>query len=325
MKVCEHYDKTGEPLVSFEVIPPKRGSSIEGVFQSLDQVMKFKPPFIDITSHAAEAYFEELPDGTIKRHIKRKRPGTIGLCAAIKHRYGIDPVPHIICNGFTKEETEDALIELNYLGIENVLALRGDDHAANKPHNKKRKVNSFAIDLVRQIKRMNKGVYLEELIDAAATNFCIGVAGYPEKHIEAPNLDWDIARLKEKVDAGADYVVTQMFFDAPAYFAFVQKCRDHGITVPIIPGIKVLTTPKHLTSLPKHFYLNIPDTLANAVSSDPQNARNIGIEWAVEQCRTLLEGDVPGLHFYIMADPTPAVEVIEKTGIFKAGKVHPSS
>jgi len=311
MKVTEHYAKAKEPLISFEIIPPKRGGSVKKVFDSLDEVMKFKPPFIDITSHAAEAYFEELPDGTLKRHVKRKRPGTIGLSAAIKHRYNVDPVPHIICYGFTKEETEDALIELNFLGIENVLAIRGDETGTQKPHNKNRSTNEYAADLVKQIVEMNDGNYMEDLIDAEATNFCIGVGGYPEKHFEAPNLDWDVMRLKEKVDAGADYVVTQMFYDNQAYFNFVEKCRDAGINVPIVPGLKVLTLQKHLTNLPKYFYLNIPTDLADEVKANPEKVREIGIEWSRQQCIELLEYGVPGLHFYIMSNPTPAVKVIE--------------
>jgi len=311
MKVIEHYEKAKEPLISFEIIPPKRGGSVKKVFNSLDEVMKFKPPFIDITSHAAEAYYEELPDGTLKRHIKRKRPGTIGLSAAIKHRYNVDPVPHIICYGFTKEETEDALIELNFLGIDNVLAIRGDETGTQKPHNKNRSTNEYAIDLVKQIQEMNRGQYLEELIDAEATDFCVGVGGYPEKHFEAPNLDWDIMRLKEKVEAGADYVVTQMFYDNQAYFAFVEKCREHGIDVPIIPGLKVITSKNHLTNLPKYFYLNIPSELADEVKANPDRVREIGIEWSRQQCIELLDYGVPGLHFYIMSNPTPAVEAIE--------------
>lgn len=311
MKVTEHYDRATEPLISFEIIPPKRGGSIQQVFESLDQVQKFRPPFIDITSHAAEAEFVDLGNGTMKRQVKRKRPGTIGLCAAIKHRYDVDPVPHLICRGFTKEETEDALIELNYLGIENVLAIRGDDHAAPKPHHKDRAVNTYAVDLVRQIKAMNCGLYMEELIDAVPTNFCIGVGGYPEKHDEAPNKKWDVQKLLDKVDAGADYIVTQMFFDNQVYFDFVNKCREIGITIPIIPGLKVLTQLVHLSRLPKIFNLSIPTDLSDAVASDPKNAKDIGIEWSRKQCQELLDFGVPGLHFYIMADPTPAVSVID--------------
>ncbi len=310
MKVIEHYEKADGPLISFEIIPPKRGSSVQQVFESLDAVMRFRPPFIDVTSHAAEAYYKEFPDGTMKKHIKRKRPGTIGLCAAIKHRYGVDPVPHVICRGFTKEETEDALIELHYLGIDNVLAIRGDN-AAPKPVAPDRSVNPYAIDLVRQIKRMNEGVYLEELIDAQATNFCIGVGGYPEKHFEAPNLEWDIRYLKEKVDAGADYIVTQMFFDNGAYFSFVDKCRAAGITVPIVPGLKVITRASNLNSLPRTFFVNLPGELASKLAEHPEQARQIGIDWCKKQSLELLEKGAPGLHYYIMSDPMPAIEVIE--------------
>ncbi|MDZ7716890.1 MAG: methylenetetrahydrofolate reductase [Balneolaceae bacterium] len=315
MKVVEYYNQASEPLISFEIIPPKRGGSVKEVFSTLDQVMKHNPPFIDVTYHAAESYYEELPDGTIKRHIKRKRPGTIGLCAAIKHKYGVDPVPHLICEGFTKEETEDALIELNYLGIDNVLTIRGDSPDDTVPRFKNGTYNEYAIDLVKQVHKMNNGQYLEDISNAQATNFCVGVAGYPEKHFEAPNLDFDIARLKEKVDAGGDYIVTQMFFDNSAYFNFVDKCRAAGIEVPIVPGLKVLTREHHLNFLPKYFHLNIPEELSERVQKNPENARDIGIEWAVKQCIELLEKEVPGIHFYIMGDPTPALDVIESLPI----------
>ena len=312
MKVIDHYNQATEPLISFEIIPPKRGGSVKEVFDSLDQVMKYNPPFIDVTYHAAESYYEELADGTIKRHIKRKRPGTIGLCAAILHKYGVDPVPHLICEGFTKEETEDALIELNYLGIDNVLTIRGDAPDDNVPRFKNGTYNEHAIDLVKQVQDMNNGRYLEDISNAQKTDFCVGVAGYPEKHFEAPNLDFDIQMLKKKVDAGGDYVVTQMFYDNEAYFKFVKKCRSAGIECPIVPGLKVLTVERHLNFLPKYFHLNIPEQLSDAVHKNPNDARNIGIEWGAKQCTDLLEKGVPGLHFYIMVDPSPALEVIEK-------------
>lgn len=312
MKVTEYYNKATEPLISFEIIPPKRGGSIQEVFDSLDQVMKYNPPFIDVTYHAAESYYEELSDGTIKRHIKRKRPGTIGLCAAILHKYGVDPVPHLICEGFTKEETEDALIELNYLGIDNVLTVRGDAPDDSVPRFKNGTYNDHAIDLVRQVQDMNKGRYLEDISNAQRTDFCVGVAGYPEKHFEAPNLDFDIQMLKRKVDTGGDYIVTQMFFDNQAYFDFVKRCRDAGIEVPIVPGLKILTRKHHLNFLPKFFHLNIPEELSQQVQEDPDNARTIGVEWGIKQCTELLEQGVPGIHFYIMGDPTPALDVIEE-------------
>lgn len=312
MKVIEHYDRATEPLISFEIIPPKRGGSVEKVFESLDKVMKYNPPFIDVTYHAAESYYEELGDGTIKRHIKRKRPGTIGLCAAIMHKYGVDPVPHLICEGFTKEETEDALIELNYLGIDNVLAIRGDKTDDSTPRYKNGTFNKYAIDLVKQIKDMNRGEYLEDIVNAHETNFCVGVAGYPEKHFEAPNLDFDIKQLKKKVEAGGDYIVTQMFFDNDAFFHFVEKCRNAGIECPIVPGLKILTRERHLNFLPKYFHLNIPEPLSEEVQENPDHARAIGVEWGAKQCTELLEAGVPGIHFYIMGDPTPALDVIDK-------------
>ncbi len=311
MKVIEHYNKATEPLISFEIIPPKRGGSVQSVFDSLDKVVEtVKPPFIDVTYHTAEAHIEELPDGTLRRVVRRKRPGTIGLCAAIKHRYDIDPVPHLICEGFSKEESEDALIELNYLGIHNVLAIRGDNTGSQISLNLNGTENKYAVDLVKQIQNMNQGIYLEDIINAEPTDFCVGVAGYPEKHFEAPNLDWDIKNLKRKVDAGADYIVTQMFYDNKAYFNFVERCKNHGIDVPIVPGLKILTTSRHLKTLPKFFHLNIPDEFTAAVDSDPDNARNIGIEWARQQSLELMESGVPGIHYYIMGDPQPALDVI---------------
>lgn len=311
MKVIEHYERANEPLISFEIIPPKRGGSIKTVFDALDKVMEtVKPPFIDVTYHAPEVQVEEQPDGTLKKVVRRKRPGTIGLCAAILHRYGIDPVPHLLCGGFSKESAEDALIELNYLGIHNVLALRGDDHGSDAAYPLTGSANHYASDLVAQIHDMNQGIYLEKLVQAEPTDFCIGVAGYPEKHFEAPNLEWDIKKLKEKVDAGAHYIVTQMFFDNDSFFNFVEKCRSQGITVPIIPGLKILTTPNHLSALPKFFHLSIPDILANAIERDSKNAKAIGIEWAQQQCLQLMENGVPGIHFYVMGDPQPALDVI---------------
>lgn len=312
MKVIDHYDKATEPLISFEIIPPKRGGAVKAVFDSLDMVIeKVKPPFIDVTYHAAEAHIEEQKDGSLKRVVRRKRPGTIGLCAAILHRYGIDPVPHLICEGFTREESEDALIELNYLGIHNVLAIRGDNTGSQVSLNLNGTINKFAIDLVKQIQEMNQGDYLEDIVNAVPTDFCVGVAGYPEKHFEAPNLDWDIKKLKEKVDAGGDYIVTQMFFDNDVYFKFVEKCRKHDIHVPIIPGLKILTTHNHLKTLPKIFHLNFPDSLASELDANPENAKQIGIEWAKQQSLELMERGVPGIHYYIMGDPQPALDVIE--------------
>ncbi|MDI6401411.1 methylenetetrahydrofolate reductase [Balneolaceae bacterium ANBcel3] len=316
MKVIDHYSRTRDPLISFEIIPPRRGGSVSAVFHILDELQKYHPPFIDVTSHAAEVYYDEKADGSLQRKVRRKRPGTIGLCAAIKHRYNVDPVPHLICKGFTKEETEDALIELNYLGIDNVLAIRGDDHGDQKRLQKDRGLNVYASDLVNQISDMNKGIYLEPLADAHPTSFCIGVGGYPEKHIEAPNLAYDIGRLKEKIDAGAEYIVTQMFFDNSGFFNFVSLCREAGIQVPIIPGLKILSNPRHLTTLPGSFHLTIPEDLSREVEKKPEHTLDIGVEWAVRQCRELLDYPVPGLHFYVMGNPEPAIRVIDQLDLF---------
>lgn len=313
MKVIEHIERANNPLISYEIIPPKRGGSAEQMLGVVEDLMPFDPPFIDVTSHSAEATYEEMPDGTWKRKVKRKRPGTIGLCAAIEGRFGIDTVPHLLCKGFTREETEDALIELNYLGIENVLAIRGDDKGYDKPVPPNRSRNEYAIDLVRQIHNMNQGEYLEDLVNATPTDFCIGVGGYPEKHFEAPNLTWDILNLKRKVDAGAHYVVTQMFFDNDYYFEFVERCRDVGITVPIIPGLKILTKKHHLRTLPKYFHTEIPEALAAEVEAaeNPEHVREIGINWAIQQSEELMSADVPCIHFYIMSSAEAVTQVVE--------------
>lgn len=312
MKVIDFIEQAAEPLISYEIIPPKRGGSVQRIFDTVEQLMRFDPPFIDVTSHSAQVYYEEMSDGTLKRHVKRKRPGTLGLCAAIRSRFGVETVPHILCSGFTREETEDALIELNYLGIQNVMALRGDDNGYQKPVRPERSRNTYAVDLVEQIGCMNEGRYLEDLIDAQPTDFCVGVAGYPEKHFEAPNLTWDILNLKRKVDAGAHYVVTQMCFDNRAYFDFVEACRDVGITVPIIPGLKILTNKRHLQTLPSYFHVNVPEALAAEVeSADDEDVPNIGIDWAIMQSEELMSADVPCIHFYIMSNPQHVIQVVE--------------
>jgi methylenetetrahydrofolate reductase (NADPH) len=240
MKVTEHLAQASKPLISFEIIPPLRGGDVKGLLGLIDDLVKYHPPFIDITSNAAEVIYDETPAG-IQRRVKRKRPGTLGVCALIQNKYQIDAVPHILCQGFTREETEDFLIELRYLGIDNVLAVRGDDSGFKKPLQYGRSANRYACDLVAQIAAMNGGRYIEEdLLNAEPTSFCVGVGGYPEKHFEAANLRLDVRRVKEKVEAGAHYVVTQMFFDNRHYFQFVDLCREQGINVPIIPGLKIL-------------------------------------------------------------------------------------
>lgn len=314
MKITDAIDRATAPLISYEIIPPKRGGSAEDALAVIDELARFEPPFIDVTSHAAQVYYENLPDGAIKRSVRRKRPGTIGLCAAIKARHGIEAVPHLLCAGFTREETEDALIELRYLGVENVMALRGDE-VPDKPVPSDRSVNASAAELVGQITDMNQGRYLEDLLDARPSDFCIGVAGYPEKHFAAPNRERDVAELKRKVDAGAHYVVTQMFFDNAHYHRFVSDCRAAGIDVPIVPGLKILTNAKQLTSLPSIFHIDLPEALAGEVAAAPHHAREIGTRWAIRQSEELLSAGAPLLHFYIMqtaATVTPVVEALRK-------------
>ncbi len=312
MKVTEHLERASTPLISYEIIPPRRGGSAEQILNVVEALMPYEPPFIDVTSHAAEVSYEEGANGTWRRNVKRKRPGTIGLCAAIGARFGIDTVPHILCKGFTREETEDALIELNYLGVQNVMALTGDDLGYEKPVAPNRSCNKHSTDLVEQIGAMNRGRYLEELADAAPMDFCVGVGGYPEKHFEAPNLTWDLLHLKRKVDAGADYVVTQMFFDNRAYFDFVERCRDVGITVPIIPGIKILTRRSHLRFIPRTFHTDIPEALAAEVeAADDEHVADVGIEWAIRQSEELMSAGVPCLHFYIMFSADTVRRVVE--------------
>lgn len=312
MTVTEHLDRASEPLISYEIIPPKRGGSAEQILNVVEELMPFDPPFIDVTSHSAEVNYEQTDDGTWRRQVKRKRPGTIGLCAAIEARFGIDTVPHLLCKGFTREETEDALIELNYLGIDNVLAIRGDDKGYEKPLSGNRSRNEYAVDLVQQIQDMNRGQYLEDLMDAEPTDFCVGVGGYPETHFEAPNLAWDIMRLKEKVEAGADYIVTQMFFENDYFFNFVDKCREVGIEVPIIPGVKILTRKRHLRLLPKYFHAEIPEELAAEVdAADPGDVEAVGVEWAIRQTKELMEAGVPCIHFYIMTSANTVKKVVE--------------
>ncbi len=312
MKVTEHYEAAGGPLFSYEIIPPTRGSSVGDVLELVDALAPYDPPFIDVTSHSAETFYEEMPDGTVRKRVKRKRPGTLGLCAAIQYRFGIDAVPHLLCRGFTQEETEDALIELNYLGIHNVLAVRGDETTAAKLERPGRHHNEYAADLVAQICGMNEGRYLADLLDAAPSDFCIGVGGYPEKHVDAPNKTWDVLHLKRKVDAGADYVVSQMFFDNGHFLDWTERCRDVGIDVPIVPGIKILTSRRQLQSLPRTFYTEIPEALAAEVEeAKDEHVADVGVEWARRQAQELIEAGVPGIHFYIMSTARHVVQVAE--------------
>lgn len=313
MKVTEHLARASRPLISFEIIPPLRGGNVQELLALIDQLVEHRPPFIDITSHPAEVIYEETSGG-IQRRIKRKRPGTLGVCALIQNKYNVDAVPHVLCQGFTREETEDFLIELKYLGIDNVLAVRGDDSGYRKPLRDGRSANRYACDLVEQIMAMNEGRYLEDsLLDAEPTGFCVGIGGYPEKHFEAPNLESDIRWAKAKIDAGAEYIVTQMFFDNRHYFRYVEACRAAGIEAPIIPGLKILTHPKQLTSIPRTFHVDIPPALADeAVAVEPERVRDVGIEWALGQTHELLERGVPSVHFYVMLDAGAVGELMAR-------------
>ena len=312
MKITDYIDQSDSTLFSYEIIPPRRGSSIDSVFALVEELLPFEPPFIDLTSRSAEVYYEELDDGSIRRYTKRKRPGTIGLSAAIKNRYNVETVPHVLCRGFTKEETEDALIELNFLGINNILAVQGDELRRMNPDKSDRTHNLFASELVNQINDMNSGKYLEDLSEASPTDFCIGVAGYPEKHLEAPNLESDLKYLKKKVDAGADYIVTQMCFDNDKYFEFVDKCRAIGITIPIIPGIKIITRETHLKTIPRTFHVDIPEELSDRIESCQSKDKiyQVGVDWAIDQCRKLVEEKVPCIHYYVMNTTREVAEVV---------------
>lgn len=311
MKVIEHLANAKEPLFSYEIVPPPRGRSVRDIVDIAEALLPLRPPWIDVTSHASSAYYHENPDGTIERKTFRKRPGTIGICGIIQNRFKIDTVAHILCLGFTREETEDALIELNFLGIHNLLALRGDNPNYQKVIGKNRSVNQYGSDLVSQLTDLRKGIFLEEISDTAPLDFGVGVAGYPEKHFEAANQKVDLKFLKHKVDMGADYIVTQMFFDNEKYFSFVDSCREVGIKIPIIPGIKILRSTAQLKSIPKTFHIDLPNELVDEVLEKPSHVEEIGQRWAKKQVEGLLARGVPGVHIYIMHD-TPAVVSLVK-------------
>ncbi|NOR28436.1 MAG: methylenetetrahydrofolate reductase [NAD(P)H] [Lutibacter sp.] len=304
MKVTEHIKQAnGKTLFSFEIVPPQKGQNIQELYNNIDPLMEFKPPFIDVTTSREEYIYKSKENGLLEQKITRMRPGTVGICASLKHKYNVDAIPHVLCGGFTKEETEYVLVDCHYLGLDNVMALRGDAMKHEKYFSPTKEGNHYASELVAQIKDLNQGKYLHETIETPYnSNFCIGVAGYPEKHLESPSLDSDLKRLKEKVDAGANYVVTQMFFDNEKYFDFVEKARDFGISVPIIPGIKPIAVKRHLQILPQVFRLDVPEELITEVEKCKENkqVRQVGVEWAIKQSKELIAKGVPVVHFYSM-------------------------
>ena len=304
MKVTEHIkNANGKTLFSFEILPPLKGQHIQSIFDNIDPLMEFNPPFIDVTYHREEYTYKDVGNGLLKKQIVKKRPGTVGICAAIQNKYNVDAIPHILCGGFTKEDTENFLIDLDFLGIDNVMALRGDAVKSETYFKPEKDGHAYASDLVSQIKDLNNGKYLdEELLNTCATNFCIGVGAYPEKHMEAPSLDSDIHCLKKKIKNGATYIVTQMFFDNKKYFDFVDKCRKEGITVPIIPGLKPIATKKQLNLIPHRFHVDLPEELIIEVVKCKDNAavRQVGIEWCVMQSKELQKAGIPVLHYYSM-------------------------
>lgn len=315
MKVTDHIKESNETAVSFEILPPLKGKTIESIFNHLDPLMEFKPSFINVTYHRSEQVFKKRADGTFEKIEVRKRPGTVGICAAIMNHYKVDAVPHLICGGFNIQETENALIDLAFLGIDNVLVLRGDAAKNETLFEPEPNGHSYAIDLLKQTVNLNHGIYLEEDIrNGYKTQFCIGVAGYPEKHFEAPNLESDMRYLKMKVDAGADYITTQMFFDNNKYFEFVKNCRKAGIEVPIIPGLKPITTKKQLSVLPRTFHVDIPTDLSNEIMKckTDSDVEIVGTEWLLQQSRELKKAGAPVLHYYTLGKPHVVANVVKE-------------
>ncbi len=301
MKVAEKLKNSASPLFTFELLPPPKGTNIDVIYKAIDKLIEFNPAYINITYHQQEETYKKRNDGLLEKRTIWKRPGTVAISAAIKYKYGVKIVPHIICGGFTKEETENALIDLNFLGINNLLVLRGDPQKGQKYFIPEKGGHKYSLDLIKQIMDLNKGKYLDdEIQNTTATDFCLGVAGYPEKHVESPNMKFDLMNLKAKIDAGAEYIVTQMFFDNQKYFDFVRMCRKEGINAPIVPGIKPISSINDIKLLPKVFNIDIPETLSSELEKAKTNekARQIGIEWAIMQSLELKKFGVPSLHYY---------------------------
>ena len=304
MKVTEHLKEAKDTLFSFEILPPLKGKSIQSIYDGIDPLMEFKPRFVNVTYHREEFIYKERENGLLEKIAIRKRPGTVGICAAIMNKYQVDAVPHLICGGFSKEETENALIDLQFLGIDNVLALRGDSIKTESTFRPHKDGHKYAVELIQQIGEMNHGTYMMDDIQLEPTDFCIGTAGYPEKHFEAMNMTTDLQYLKAKVDAGADYIVTQMFFDNQKYFDFVAACREIGINVPIIPGLKPIKTMDHITFLPKFFKIDYPEALSKELlkCKDNKQVEQLGIEWGIQQSKELKEAGAPCIHYYTMSN-----------------------
>ena len=315
MKVIEHLKQTPKTHVSFEVLPPLKGKGINALWDHLDPLIEFKPSFINVTYHRSESMFKRKPDGTFDKVDVRKRPGTVGICAAIMNRYKVDAVAHLICGGFSKQETEDALIDLNFLGVDNVLVLRGDAPKNESFFEPEPGGHKYAIELLQQVMNMNNAIYLEEdLKNAVKTNFSIGVAGYPEKHFECPNLQTDLLFLKAKLDAGADYVVTQMFYDNKKYFEYVKACLEIGIEAPIVPGLKPITSKKQLSVIPRTFHVDIPEELSTEIlkCKTDKEVEEVGTEWLLQQSKELKAANVPVLHYYTLGKPTVILNVVKE-------------
>lgn len=314
MKVTEHIKQAKNTLFSIEVLPPLKGQTINSIYETMDRLMPYEPAFVDVTYHRQEVVYRVAEKGLMKRHVVRKRPGTVGICASLMNRYNIDTVPHIICGGFSKDETEDALIDLNFVGIENVLVLRGDPAKTEGIFKPEADGHNYASELLGQVVAMNQGNYLDpELKDTNKTDFCIGVAGYPEKHFEAPNAKSDLKYLKKKVDLGAEYVVTQLFYDNRKFFKFVDDCRKAGIEVPIIPGLKPITSRKQLNRVPHFFHVDFPDELVDRIEGckTDEEVKRVGVEWCIAQSEELIEAGVPVLHYYTMGKATSIAKVAE--------------
>lgn len=315
MIIAELLKNTTKTLMSFELLPPLKGDNINAIYNTIDPLMEFNPSYINVTYHREEVIYKKRPDGLLEQKTVRKRPGTVGITAAIMHKYKIDVVPHLICAGFNREETENALIDLHFLGVDNILVLRGDADKYTRRFEPVPDGHTYAIDLLNQVMELNQGVYLDDSEeDMAPTKFSAGVAGYPEKHAEAPNMDADIRNLKAKVEAGAEYIVTQMFFDNQHYFNFVERCRYEGITVPIVPGLKPISVKSHLSILPNTFHVDIPETLAREVAAAKDNkaVRQIGIDWAIAQAKELKAANVPSIHFYTMGKADNIYQIVKQ-------------